>query len=127
MRKTISRILLPASAVGMVVFGSAVGISAADTLYNCPNQIVRPGDTDQKFGNQPCVTVLQGELNKQGFHIGPHGRDAKPDGNFGPDTETAVKNFQSAENLHQDGVVGQKTWACLISPPGSSPGQACKK
>jgi hypothetical protein len=37
------------------------------------------------------------------------------DGYFGPGTETAVKNFQQAEGLAVDGVVGAATWAALLS------------
>lgn len=37
------------------------------------------------------------------------------DGDFGPKTETAVKNYQGNENLAVDGVVGEKTWTSLLS------------
>ena len=35
------------------------------------------------------------------------------DGNFGPKTENAVKNFQKKHNLTEDGIVGPKTWQAL--------------
>ena len=35
------------------------------------------------------------------------------DGNFGPVTETAVKEFQQGAGLAVDGVVGPLTWAAL--------------
>ena len=35
---------------------------------------------------------------------------AKQDGSFGPDTEKAVKNWQSAHGLTADGSWGPKSW-----------------
>jgi peptidoglycan hydrolase-like protein with peptidoglycan-binding domain len=36
------------------------------------------------------------------------------DGSFGQATENAVKNYQKANGLTQDGVVGEKTWNSLL-------------
>ena len=36
------------------------------------------------------------------------------DGIFGPQTRSAVLNFQSRQGLFQDGVVGPSTWAALV-------------
>ena len=38
-----------------------------------------------------------------------------PDGKFGPLTEEAVMEFQTAHGLTADGIVGAKTWAALKS------------
>lgn len=35
------------------------------------------------------------------------------DGDFGPQTDTSVKNFQRVKNLTIDGVVGPNTWAAI--------------
>lgn len=52
------------------------------------------------------VKKLQEYLNKLGASL-----DA--DGDFGKLTQTAVKNFQKANSLDVDGIVGPKTWAAL--------------
>jgi peptidoglycan hydrolase-like protein with peptidoglycan-binding domain len=41
------------------------------------------------------------------------------DGNFGPQTQGAVKSFQQGNNLTADGVVGQTTWNALPADPNT--------
>jgi peptidoglycan hydrolase-like protein with peptidoglycan-binding domain len=53
------------------------------------------------------VKILQRALNALGYPVG------KPDGDYGPVTQTAVEKFQVAKNLPEDGVVGPQTLAAL--------------
>lgn len=52
------------------------------------------------------VARLQSLLNKNGYSL-------VEDGDFGPKTEEAVKEFQKQHNLEVDGIVGKNTWAAL--------------
>lgn len=54
-----------------------------------------------------AVRELQTLLNR-------HGSRLEVDGRFGEDTEGAVKAFQRAKGLFDDGIVGAKTWAALL-------------
>jgi peptidoglycan hydrolase-like protein with peptidoglycan-binding domain len=93
-----------------------MGGAAWGSHYDCPG--VRKGQRqavlDQARGGAPVgdpvlglgdigdgVTVLQNLL-----HI-------PADGDFGPQTDAAVRAFQAAQNLTVDGVVGPATWAAL--------------
>lgn len=55
------------------------------------------------------VTKLQATLDTRGYKCG------KADGKFGTNTEKAVKAFQRAHELYQDGIAGQKTLSKLYS------------
>jgi peptidoglycan hydrolase-like protein with peptidoglycan-binding domain len=43
-----------------------------------------------------------------------HGRTVTVDGIFGPNTEAAVRAFQSSTGLAADGIVGDRTWTALV-------------
>ncbi|MGC4982536.1 peptidoglycan-binding protein [Streptomyces sp. DT193] len=77
---------------------------------SCPSSIVK----GQRSG---CVTELQSLLNH-------HGADLAVDGDFGPLTDSAVRDFQAEKGLSVDGQVGPNTKAALygvVTPPSSPP------
>ena len=53
------------------------------------------------------VPALQYLLRDRGHHV-------TVDGIFGPKTEAAVEQFQIADQLHIDGIVGPQTWGALV-------------
>ena len=58
--------------------------------------------------NVRAVKELQTSLKSKGFYKG------KIDGDFGPMTEKAVKDFQKTKRIKQDGVVGNTTYKYLV-------------
>jgi putative chitinase len=55
------------------------------------------------------VEFVQNLLTQAGFRV-------FADGDFGGNTEAAVKAFQATRGLAADGIVGQATWDALIRP-----------
>ena len=65
------------------------------------------------------VTLAQVKLISAGYSCGPQGAD----GDFGSNTEKAVKAFQKEHNgpdgkaLKVDGIIGKATWWALTAAP----------
>ena len=82
------------------VKGSANG---SDVSISLPT--VRKGDS----GN--AVKILQLALVAYEYNIGTYGID----GDFGFDTESAVRKFQKNSGIEIDGIVGKDTWTKLLT------------
>ena len=59
------------------------------------------------------VTLAQVKLISAGYSVGPDGAD----GDFGKNTEKAVKLFQQDWGLKADGIIGPQTWQKLLASP----------
>ena len=65
--------------------------------------------TLKKGSKGEYVTLLQTKLIQKGYDLGKWGAD----GDFGSQTEKAVREFQEDHGLKVDGVVGASTWSAL--------------
>lgn len=74
--------------------------------------ILKRGDKDFYKGGDKgvAVSMLQKGLEGYGYDLGTWGCD----GDFGGDTEKAVKEFQKDSNLKVDGIVGEDTWQVIF-------------
>lgn len=68
--------------------------------------------TIQSGSTGSWVKTLQQELNARGMK-GADGKTLSVDGDFGPNTQYAVKNWQTREKIAVDGIVGPITWHTL--------------
>lgn len=75
-----------------------------DTYVNVTLRQLSKGCT----GND--VKAAQRLLVGAGFGVGSAGID----GDFGNDTKAAVMRFQNSRGLYADGIIGAKTWPCLL-------------
>ena len=67
----------------------------------------------KKGDKGPYVVDLQVELINRGYDLGKWGADGK----FGKMTQQAVMDFQRANRLSVDGIVGPSTWQALSDTP----------
>ena len=72
------------------------------------NKVTVTLHTLKSGSNGDNVEALQILLNGRGYSCGI------ADGEFGSKTVAAVKKFQKAEKLTQDGIVGAMTWTALL-------------
>ena len=82
---------------------TAVVLTDGPKAYDTGLPTLRRGDKGEDVKN------MQKLLLKHGFDVGPDGAD----GDFGKNTEDALKRYQAHNGLEIDGVCGSKTWAKL--------------
>ena len=75
--------------------------TAFDTRNN--NTLISTSLSRGRVNDREDVRILQRELNQRRYYFGPI------DGIYGPQTESAVRQFQRDNRLRADGVAGQET------------------
>ena len=83
----------------------------APPVYHLGDRTLRKGDV----GND--VKELQQALLDLGYKLPNYGAD----GDFGSETEAAVRDFQRKHNLEVDGIVGTKTYKALLAALAPEP------
>lgn len=88
------------------------------TIPTTPTKPVDPDhDTIRKGAKGPLVVEMQGRLLAHGRTLPKYGAD----GDFGTETETALKQFQGVNGLTVDGVCGPSSWSALLKEPEANP------
>lgn len=77
---------------------------------SAPDDALRPGAR----GDQ--VELLQFRLDRQGYR-GPAGEPLPQNGQYGPETEHAVRQFQTAHDLPATGIADQDTQSAVARAP----------
>lgn len=92
----------PLAEIKALAFGNSSNRSKSGCMVEVPML--------SKEDEGTAVRALQLLLIGAGYDCGSCGAD----GIFGGDTESAVKAYQNAKGLASDGIVGSKTWGCLL-------------
>jgi len=110
--EAIDGIFGPKTKAAVIDFQTGAGL-VADGIVGNQTWAALPADPNtpllEKGATGAAVTGLQEGLAKFGGAGSPTDPGAA-DGIFGPNTEAAVKAYQTQQGLTVDGVVGDRTW-----------------
>jgi hypothetical protein len=78
---------------------------------NYPGEVIKVGSKEEDY-----VKLIKAQLNKLGY--GPLDSNSPI---FGATTDKTIQQFQEANQLQDDGMVGRLTWERLFSPRANRP------
>jgi hypothetical protein len=102
---------------------TTTAVTSAATSTTVKGRTVTEPDDNVKIGDKgDGVKKIQFLLKAAGYNV-------SVDGDFGKQTDTAVKAFQKKYKLKADGIVGKVTWAKLqaVTSPGGATTTTVKK
>ena len=109
---------------GLLAFAICAGVALTTSASAQPAapMTVLSHASQSPIGNLPAWPVLSqngipnavSTIKSMQYLLNAHGADLVVDGLFGPQTNAAVRAFQSANGLVVDGIVGEQTWSKLI-------------
>jgi len=104
----VDKIFGPQTAGGVRQFQGGEGLTADGVVgpLTWPELIIQVS----RGSKGPAVRAVQQQLNARTSSLAV-------DGDFGPQTELAVRGFQQASGLVADAIVGPLTWNALVRPP----------
>jgi murein L,D-transpeptidase YcbB/YkuD len=80
---------------------------SADENMGAGSEAATASQVSEETKSRPAMKDIQTALKNAGYDPGPL------DGKSGKQTREAIKAFQKANNLTEDGKVGKKTWELL--------------
>ena len=96
--------------------GSVFGTTTEQKTAAAVKQSIAAIDTSVGAGKPRIIKDNKGKAVKEAQTLlTKHGFRCRPDGDFGPKTQQAVKQFQKSKSIPVTGEVDELTWAALLS------------
>lgn len=103
-------ILVKETAHTVIVLGTGANAGTATTTTATQKTVTAKVPYLKQGDEGDCVKRLQTILIALGYSVGADGAD----GEFGSNTLSAVKKFQTASKITADGIVGADTWGAIM-------------
>ncbi len=99
--------VLPLALIGALAVGTAYAADTSSSDQSGMNNQSGATSTSREHWSRTEVKQIQGKLKQQGYDVG------KVDGQLGPNTQQALRQFQEDKGLHATGQPDRQTLAAL--------------